>query len=166
MTYRQVQATIAEGYRVASGTSTIDPMFNDDGGTVGLQIPHFIKLGLDFDGYFGKGNYFVGTLDMDFAPKRVQILKPAYYFEKVRWTHKFDKPDQPPFLENFYLDEASVLYNGQRYKALLYIPDPVTKPGHFQLPTVIEVIAQPIPNIGYGSQATLEYDDAAITLID
>jgi hypothetical protein len=158
----KIQASVIEGYRVASGTSTIDQTFNIDGGTIRLQMPEFKKRGLDFDDYLGNDNYLCGTLGLSVAPYIVKILNPEYYFKDVRWTDKFDKPDQLPYVENFFLDKASVIFNGQSYLGLIYIPDPLTKPGHFHLPTTIEVIAQKIPYISYGSIVTLEYNEKAI----
>jgi len=162
-----IDALVKAGYRVASGTSIKDPRFNKDGGTIRLQIPEFRKRGLDFDAYFGgKADeaYVCGTLGLDITPKSFTIEEPEYHFEDVRWTDKFDKEGEPPFVENFYLSKASVVFKAQLYKALLYIPDPKTKPGHFHPPTTIEVIAQPIRNVQYGSHVTLWYEPKAIKL--
>ena len=168
----QQQATVLEGWRVASGTSSKDPMFNDDGGTIRLQIEEFKKRGLDLDLYFGGKKdeaYICGTLGLDVTPLTVTIVEPEYYFTSVRWTDKFDKKDEEgtvieEFLENFYLSEAEVEFEGRTYKGLLYIADPATKPGHHQPPTRIEVIAQKIPSINYGDTVTLHYNERAISL--
>lgn len=164
---KQVEATVKQGYRVGSGTSTADPRFNEDGGTIRLQIPEFRKHGLDFDVYFGgpaDTGYVCGTLGLNLAPQRVTILKPEYDFEQVRWTHKFDHAGAPPFTENFFLSAASVRFGNADYKALLYIPDPATKPGHFHPPTTLEVIAQKIAGIGYGDRVTLTYNPEAVQI--
>lgn len=167
MILQYVDATVQQGYRVASGTSDIDPTFNVDGGTIRMQIPEFQKRGLDFDAYFGgKADlaYVCGTLGLDLTPHTVSLLKPEYHFTKVRWTDKFDKEGQPLFLENFFLSAAQILFKGRTYKALLYIPDPATKPGHFHLPTTLEVIAQKIPGIQYGDRLTLGYNPDAVVI--
>ncbi len=163
---KSVEATVKEGYRVASGTSAKDPRFNAEGGTIRMQIPEFKKRGLDFDAYFGgkPGEaYICGTLGLDLSPLTVKILSPEYHFENVRWTDKFDK-DGTQFLESFYLSEAHVIFQGRPYKALLYIPDPKTKPGHFHPSTTLEVIAQKIPNIAYGHHVRLEYNEKAVEI--
>ena len=104
-------------------------------------------------------------MGLDVAPLSVNIAKPEYFFENVRWTHKFDNEEHPHYLENFFLSPAKIEFKGKTYKALLYVPDPSTKPGHFHPPTTIEVIAQKIPDIGYGDSVTLCYNPVAIDLI-
>jgi hypothetical protein len=165
---KQVSAIIKQGYRVGSGQAHEghDQRFNEDGGTIRLQIPEFKKRGLDFDNYFGgkaDDAYVVGTLGCDITPYQMVIAAPEYYLTDVRWTNKFD--DQiPGFKENFFLSPAEVEFKGKRYKALLYVPDPSTKPAHFHPLTTIEVIAQKVPDIGYGDSVTLHYNPQAIQL--
>jgi hypothetical protein len=165
---QRVNATIRQGYRVASGQALAgaDQRFNEDGGTIHLQIPEFKKRGLDFDEYFeglpGKA-YVVGTLGCDISPYVMHILRPEYHFVDVRWTEKFDH-DIPGFKENFFLSPAAVEFAGSGFKALLYIPDPATKPDHFHPPSTIEVIAQKIPNVTYGDRVILSFNPAAIRL--
>jgi hypothetical protein len=161
--FQSVKATIIQGFRVASGSSEKDPSFNADGGTIRLQMVEFAKRGLDFNSYFD-GDFVEGTLGLTVAPLSVKIKSPKYFFQGVRWTDKHDKPGAPPFVENFFLDPARIIFKGQTYKGLLYIPDPATKPGHFHLPTTIEVVAQKVPGISYGDDVVLEYNDAAIEL--
>lgn len=165
---QKVQAVLKRGYRVASGTSAEDPRFNAAGGTIRMQIPEFKKRGLDFDVYFGgraDEAYVCGTLGFDIFPNRVRIESPEYFFSGIRWTDKFDKEGHAPFLESFFLSEAQVVFKDEAYKALLYIPDPGTKPGHHHPTTTIEVIAQKIPGIDYGDEATLCYNPAAIRIL-
>jgi hypothetical protein len=64
--------------------------------------------------------------------------------------------------ENFFLSFAQVLFKERSYKALLYIPDPSTKPDHFQAPTTIEVIAQRVDGIRYGDAVTLAHNPEAV----
>lgn len=165
---QKVQAVLKRGYRVASGTSVEDSRFNAEGGTIRMQTPEFKKRGLDFDSYFeGEADkaYVCGTLGLDISPCRVRIEAPEYFFSGIRWTDKFDKEGCAPFVENFFLSEAAVVFKGKTYKALLYIPDPGTKPGHYHPPTTIEVIAQKIPSINYGDEVTLYYNPAAIKVL-
>ncbi|MDD4616841.1 MAG: hypothetical protein PHW76_07005 [Alphaproteobacteria bacterium] len=162
---RTIEAKVKKGYRVASGTSTEDTRFNKAGGTIRMQIPEFKKRGLDFDAYFGGAPdeaYVCGTLGLDLSPHVVTIVNPEYHFVGIRWTDIFDKEGEPPFLENFFLSEAQIEFRGKIYKALLYIPDPATKPGHYHPPTTIEVVAQKIPNITYGDTVILHYNPNAI----
>lgn len=164
----KIEAVVKQGHRVASGTSASDPRFNEDGGTIRLQIPEFKKHGLDLDVYFGgrvDEAYVCGTLGLDMAPQHLLLVNPEYYFTDVRWTDKFDQRGAP-FVENFYLSPARVTFNGVAYKALLYIPDPKTKPGHYHPPSTVEVIAQKIPGIAYGDKVILEYNPDAIRLVN
>ncbi|MDE2028945.1 MAG: hypothetical protein KGI97_00105 [Alphaproteobacteria bacterium] len=163
----RIEATIKQGYRVGSGTSAVDPRFNEDGGTIRLQSPEFKKRGLDCDAYFGgkiDEAWVCGTLGCDLTPRTVTILKPEYHFTGVRWTDKHDKPGEPPVTENFFLSPAQIEFGGNSYKALLYIPDPATKPGHFHPPTTLEVIAQKVPDIAYGDRAALFYNPGAVQI--
>lgn len=123
-----------------------------------MQQPFFKALGLDFDEYFG-GDYVSGTLNLSIAPMTYDILKPEYFFKNVAWTDIFPA-------ENFFMSAAHIHYQGQAYRALLYIPDPATKPDHFQAPSTIEAIAQTIPGIEYGHGLSLAYNPSAIALRD
>jgi hypothetical protein len=167
---KEVGAVIKPGYRVASGRALEghDQRFNADGGTIRLQIPKFRELGLDMDRYFGgkpDEAYVAGTLGCDISPVRMTIRRHEYHFRSVRWTDKFDQ-ERPGFTEDFYLSEASILFRGTSFKALIYIPAPETKPAHFRPPTTIEVIAQKIDGIGYGDRVTLLYAPEAIGIED
>lgn len=164
----QVGAVIRPGYRVASGQAFEghDQRFNEDGGTIRLQIPKFRERGLDIDQYFGGGideAYVAATLGCDISPRRMTIVRPEYHFRSVRWTDKFDQ-QSPGFTEDFYLSPAAILFAGKSFKALIYIPAPETKPAHVHPPTTIEVIAQKIDRIKYGDRVTLLYSPEAIRI--
>jgi hypothetical protein len=150
----QVSAVVARGHGVASGQSTADTRFPE--GTIRLQLPFFAARGLDLDAYFS-GNFLAATLNLDVAPNRVHILRPEFFLSSVKWT------DLMP-AENFFLSAAQIGFGERLYKAMLYIPDPATKPDHFQPPTVIEAIAEPVAGLGYGDAVTLHYHPAAIRL--
>jgi hypothetical protein len=152
---RQVSAVVARGHSVASGQSTSDTRFPQ--GTIRLQLPFFAARGLDLDAYFS-GNFLAATLNLDLAPWRVQILQPEFFLSSVKWT------DLMP-AENFFLSPARIGFGDRLYKALLYIPDPATKPDHFQPPTIVEAIAEPIAGLSHGVAVTLHFNPAAIQLV-
>ncbi len=154
-TLRQVSAVVARGHGVASGQSTADTRFPQ--GTIRLQLPFFAARGLDLDAYFS-GNFLAATLNLDLAPWRVQILKPEFFLSSVEWT------DLMP-AENFYLSAAQVGFGERLYKALLYIPDPATKPDHFQPPTIVEAIAEPIAGLGRGDAGHVALPSRRIRLV-
>jgi len=150
----RAKGRVIEGHRIASGTSLIDRRFPS--GSIQMQMPFFKEQGLDLDAYF-EGHFVTGTLNVSFAPRVIEILKPEYFMREISWADIF-----PP--ENFYLSPSAVTYGGITYRGLLYIPDPATKPDHFNPPTAIDVLAEPIPDIGYGSVVELHYNPVAISL--
>lgn len=167
MAWSAVEATLAPGYRVASGGSAKDRRFNALGGTIRMQIAPFRARGFDLEAFFGgqaDRAFVCGTLGLNIAPRRAAILKPEIRLEAVRWTDLFDRPGEKPFVENFFLSPAEILYAGRSYKALIYIPDPATKPDHFHPPSLVECIAAPIEGIDYGDRLTLHFDDAALAV--
>ncbi len=151
----QLSAVVARGHGVASGQCAADTRF--PGGTIRMQLPFFAAQGLDLDAYFS-GSFLAATLNLDVAPCRVQILRPEFVLSSVKWT------DLMP-AENFFLSAARIGFGEYLYKAMLYIPDPATKPDHFQPPTIVEAIAEPISGLGYGDVVALHYNPAAMRLV-
>jgi hypothetical protein len=150
--FAAIKGVVIPGHRIASGTSEIDRRFPQ--GSIVMQTPHFKRQGLDLTAYFG-GDFFKGTLNVSIEPLIWEIVKPEYTMRDVRWT------DQQP-AENFFLSPAALAYRGQSYRAMLYIPDPATKPAHFNPPYIVDVLAAPITGIGYGSEVELSYNSAAV----
>lgn len=152
---QKAKGTIIEGHRIASGTSLVDRRFPT--GSIRMQMPLFKEQGLDLDAYF-KGRFVLGTLNVSLEPQLIEILKPEYFMRAIKWTDHF-----PP--EDFYLSPSALTYNNVTYRGMLYIPAPSTKPDHFNPPTAIDVLAEPIPDIRYGSTVELHYNAGAIRLI-
>lgn len=132
-----VRGVIVEGYRVASGPSRDYPY-----GALDRQRPIFEKLGLDLGGCFN------GTLNVDIRPHTFELIKPEFTFYNVEWTDL-----HPP--EHFSFSQCKVVYKGIEYEGWVYYPHPETKLRHFQDPSLLEVIAKPIPQIGYGNEVTI-----------
>jgi hypothetical protein len=149
-----VNAVVVQGHQVASGRSSEDRRF--PGGTIRAQAPHFAARGCDLAAEIGPTVFF-GTLNLAIVGAVVRIAKPEYVFQQVKWTDVF-----PP--ENFFLSPANVGFEGRKHRALLYIPDPVTKPDHAQASNVLEVIAEAVLGIVYGSRVVLGYNPCAIEL--
>jgi hypothetical protein len=147
-----IRGVVIPGHRIASGTSGIDRRFPQ--GSIAMQIPHFKRQGLDLTAYFG-ADFFRGTLNVSIEPLTWEIVQPEYTMRDVRWT------DLQP-AENFFLSPAALAYRGRSYRAMLYIPDPATKPAHFNPPHSVDVLAAPIAGIGYGSEVELSYNSAAL----
>jgi hypothetical protein len=135
---------VVRGHRVASGPSKDYPY-----GTIEKQRPIFKSLGLDLDDCFN------GTLNIDIRPRAFVMRKPQYTFEQVAWTDL-----HPP--ETFSFSCCQVIYRGQSYNGWVYYPHPETKCQHFQNPSLLEVIALPIPEIQYGDGVEVRVNMAEI----
>ncbi len=127
-----IPGILAQGYRVASGPSRDYPY-----GALDQQRPIFKSRGLDLDGYFN------GSLNMDIRPATFAMLKPQYTFPLVEWTDL-----HPP--ETFSFSRCRVVFLEIEYDGWVYYPHPETKLRNFQNPSLLEVIARPIPGIQYG----------------
>jgi len=129
-----LRGVIVQGYRVASGPSQDYPY-----GALERQKPIFKARGLDLNGYFD------GTLNIDIRPYTFQLIKPEFTFHNVEWTDL-----HPP--EHFSFSGCKVVYKDIEYEGWIYYPHPETKRRHFQNPSLLEVIAYPIPEIQYGDK--------------
>jgi hypothetical protein len=141
-----ISGTVVEGYRVASGPSKDYPY-----GALERQRPLFKARGLDLDGYFN------GTLNIDIRPLTFTMLKPQYTFEHVAWTDL-----HPP--ETFSFSRCQVIFRELAYAGWVYYPHPETKLRHFQNPSLLEVIALPIPQIRYGEDVQVRINLLEIAL--
>ena len=127
-----IRGVLVEGYHVASGPSADYPY-----GALERQRPIFKSRGLDLDSYFN------GTHNMDLGPLRFSMLKPEFTFHNVEWTDL-----HPP--EHFSFSRCKVIFKEVEYEGWVYYPHPETKKRNFQNPSLLEVIARPIPEIQYG----------------
>jgi hypothetical protein len=132
--WTSVHGILVQGYRVASGPSQDYPY-----GALERQRPLFKARGLDLDGYFN------GTLNIDIRPFTFTMVKPEFTFHHVEWTDL-----HPP--EHFSFSHCKVIYKEIEYDGWVYYPHPETKLRHFQNPSLLEVIAEPIPGIMYGDK--------------
>jgi len=134
MQWTLVHGTLVQGYRVASGPSKDYPY-----GALDRQRPLFKSHGLDL------GPYFNGTLNIDIRPNTFKLVKPEFTFQHVEWTDL-----HPP--EHFSFSHCRVIHKDIEYEGWVYYPHPETKIRHFQDPSLLEVIAVPIPDIKYGDE--------------
>lgn len=141
-----VHGSIARGYRVASGPSADYPY-----GALDRQRPIFASRGLDLSSYFN------GTLNVDIRPHTFQMLKPGYTFHNVEWTDR-----HPP--EHFSFTSCRVIYKGIEYDGWVYYPHPETKIRNFQNPSLLEVIAMPIPGLQYDDEVDVLVNPAEISI--
>jgi hypothetical protein len=144
-TWTRLNGILAEGYRVASGPSADYPY-----GSLERQRPIFKSRGLDLESYFN------GTLNIDVRPYAFSMKKPAYTFTNVEWTDM-----HPP--EHFSFSRCKVSYRDVEYDGWVYYPHPETKERNFQNPSLVEVIATPIPGIQYGDEIQVLLNPEEIT---
>jgi hypothetical protein len=137
MDWIQIHGRVIQGYRVASGPSADYPY-----GALDRQRPIFAVRGLDLSGCFN------GTLNIDIRPYTFAMTKPEFTFHHVRWTDL-----HPP--EHFSFSRCKVIFKKLEYDGWVYYPHPETKLRHFQNPSLLEVIAVPIPEIKYGDEVDL-----------
>ena len=137
MQWTLLHGVLAQGYRVASGPSKDYPY-----GALERQRPIFKARGLDLGGCFN------GTLNVNIRPHTFKLIKPEFTFHHVEWTDL-----HPP--EHFSFSRCKVVYRDVDYDGWVYYPHPETKLRHFQDPSLLEVIAHPIPEVKYGSEMDL-----------
>ena len=141
-----VQGIVVRGYRVASGPSQDYPY-----GALERQRPIFKKRGLDLEGYFN------GTLNIDLQPHTFEMINPEFTFRNVEWTDL-----HPP--EHFSFSHCKVVYKQIEYDGWVYYPHPETKLRHFQNPSLLEVIAAPIPEMQYGATVIVQVNPNEIKI--
>jgi hypothetical protein len=141
-----VHGAVVQGYRVASGPSKDYPY-----GALDRQRPFFKAGGLDL------GHYFNGSLNIDIHPLEFEMVKPQFTFHHVAWTDL-----HPP--EHFSFSRCQVIFRGIEYDGWVYYPHPETKLRHFQNPSLLEVIAMPIPEIQYGDEVDVLVNSKEISV--
>lgn len=134
------------GYRVASGPSSDYPY-----GALDRQRPYFKSGGLDLSGFFN------GTLNINISPLQFKVYNPEFTFHHIEWTDL-----HPP--EDFSFSHCRVIFADKKYNGWVYYPHPETKLRNFQNPSLLEVIAEPIPTIQYGDHVRVELDACEISL--
>ena len=145
-----ITGTVVEGHRVASGPSKDYPY-----SSLERQLPYFKAAGLDLS------PFFLGTLNISIAPAQFKLVKPSHTFRQIAWTDL-----HPP--EDFSFSPCQVAVPDQRrwYSGYVYYPHPETKIRNYHNPSLIEVIAEKIAGIHYGSRLTLALDPSAIQIIE
>lgn len=143
-----VPGIVQPGHQVASGRSRSSPYPQ---GTIEMQTPFFRALGLDL------AAYFPGTLNVSIWPYRFVVQQPQYTFAQVKWS-----PEHEP--ESFSFCDCRITFQQLQVQGLIYYPHPETKLDHFQDPSTLEILAPPIPNIGYGDRVLIEFDPMTVLL--
>src|SRR3989338_811975 len=147
--WQRVSGVVVRGARKASG---IDGDSRYGCRTIELQMPLFQERGLDLS------SCFAGTINVSIAPKAHTILIPEPTFRGVRW-HKDHEA------ENFFFSRCRICFEEETYPAWVYGPE--LKPGHpVHSPSLIEILAEKIPGIMYGSAVVLELNPEEVRIGD
>jgi hypothetical protein len=133
-----VAGKVVSGHRVASGNTTHSPY---PAGTIEMQTPHFAALGVDLS------PFYAGTLNVSIAPQRFELL-PRVTLHQVKWS-----PHHAA--ESFSFVPVQLTWQRETFNGLIYYPRPETKIGHFQAPSVLELLLPPIKGIAYGNSVML-----------
>lgn len=146
MDWIQIHGRVVQGYRVASGPSADYPY-----GALDRQRPIFAARGLNLSLCFN------GTLNIDIRPHTFAMIKPEFTFHNVEWTDL-----HPP--EHFSFSRCKIVYKDVEYDGWVYYPHPETKLRNFHNPSLLEVIAVPIPQIEYGDEVEVLVNPEEITI--
>ena len=132
---------VVEGHRVASGLNG-NPRF--PGGTLQMQTPHFLALGLDLR------VFHQGTLNVSISPLNYTVGTAKHTFRDVKWH-----PTEPA--EDFSFFDVRAIFPGRlAIEGLIYFPHPDTKPEHFQQPDILELLLPFTEGLHYGMDLTFE----------
>ncbi|MGF1665011.1 MAG: hypothetical protein ACFCVC_01950 [Acidimicrobiia bacterium] len=143
-----IGGVVVEGHRVASGSNG-DPRF--PGGTIAMQLPHFLALGVDLR------PFHPATINISVAPRTVRLAAADVTYRQVRWH-----PTEPA--EDFSFAPCRLRVGGRVVDALIYWPHPETKPEHVQTPDILELLAPHIDGLAYGDPVTVETAAGTITI--
>ena len=149
LNWTTVSGVVKPGYQVASGQAENSPY---EKGTLEIQQPYFQELGLDLS------NYYLGTINVSIAPYIFKVVEPKYTFPQVKWH-----ADYPA--ETFSFSPCIVEHRDKSVQGFVYYPHPETKIGHFQNPSVIEIVAPRLADMEYGDRLTLKLNPQEIQLI-
>ena len=139
---------IKPGHQIASGQAKDSPYKQ---GSLKLQQPYFQALGLDLN------EFYLGTLNLSIAPYTFELIEPEYTFRDLKWH-----PDYPA--ETFSFSRCIVEHKAQSFQSLVYYPHPETKIGHFQDPSIVEIIAPYLSGVEYGDRLSVKINSEEIRM--
>lgn len=149
MQWSKVTGVVQQGHQIASGQAKNSPY---GAGSIELQTPLFFDKGLDLS------RYYPGTINLSIAPQTFALRQPFWQIQGLRWTHH-----HPP--ETFSFCQAELRYNCQTYSGLVYYPHPETKQTHFQMASILEILAPKIEELSYGDRILLSLNPSEIEVL-
>jgi hypothetical protein len=146
--WRRINGTVVEGYRVASGLAPDNPYPK---GTIEMQAPYFLERGLDLS------SFYPATIGISCRPLKFELGNPEFTFRGVKWS-----PDH--HAEDFSFSACRVFFEGKTFNGFVYYPHPDTKIGHYHDESTLEVIAPFVDGLGYGTELELEINTEEISV--
>ncbi|TLU66193.1 hypothetical protein FE810_05610 [Thalassotalea litorea] len=143
-------AKVVRGYQIASGLSADNPY---GAGSLELQLPIFCQQGLPFQ------NCYAGTLNLELSPNILTWVSYWHCLHDIKWHPQFAA-------ESFAFCPCLLKISDKTVKAFVYYPLPATKIGHFQVPSVVEVIAEFIPDVHYRDTIQVSFPEQYIKIIN
>jgi len=133
-----LRGTVKKGFQIASGLNP-DPSLKLNN-TIALQKPFFEKAAIP---HIEKT--YNGTINLDISPREFTILSPDHKVT-CEWIHGVT--------ETFWLVEVAIVWKNIRYRGYIYYPCPSPVKSHDD--TVVEILAEKIPDLGYGDTLVVQ----------
>lgn len=133
-----IHGRLRKGYGVASGQARSSPYPE---GSIVIQTPHFLRLGLDIR------RFFPGTLNVSIAPYVYRMRRPRWTFPHVEWYERLR--------ETFSFSPCRLVVDQGAIEGLVYYPHPETKPDHFQDDSTLEILAPFLGELEEGTKLTV-----------
>ncbi|MFM2080893.1 MAG: hypothetical protein RLZZ124_97 [Cyanobacteriota bacterium] len=161
-----LEGRLVAGHGVASGRAAGSPY---PAGTIALQAPLFRARGVDLSPYRS------ATLNLDFSPGEWRLRDPDHHVPHLAWSDR-----HPPETFSFWrcrlrrggapgaADVSATAPEPEvaaEVAALIYHPHPETKRAHHQSPSLLEVLAPPLPAVSVGERFALGLDPGRCRLI-
>ncbi len=146
--WQKVSGVVRKGHGIASGMNSDSPYPR---GSIELQTPFFKERGLDLEGFYP------ATINVDISPYLFELFNPSFKFELIKWHENAPA-------ETFSLSDCLIEHEGSIKPGYVYYPHPETKIAHFQGPSTVEIIAEYLEKIYYGTELTILLNPAEINL--
>ncbi len=141
-----LRGEVVRGLRAASGLRSNEK--TDLPGTITLQRPFFTSAGVK-----RAEDWYTGTINITIFPNEFEITKPDYAVT-AEWTLGV--------IETFWLVDITIEHNGKTYPAYVYYPYPSEVKAHPD--TLIEILAQKIPDLHYGDVAAIRFQTGRMSI--
>lgn len=147
--WQRTPFVVVRGRGAASGTAE----YQDLGGSIRAQRPHFQQRGLDLSAFH------CATINGDIRPSAADIHTPLITLRSIAWH-----PTLPP--EDFSFASAAIEFGRERSPALIYYPRPETKGPYAQMPPdhIVELLAPHISGLDYGDKGFVWTDPRQVSI--